>query len=398
MENVPLTVAYTIDASSTAVADVNYEALSGTVVIPAGAASATVEVVPLVDGSSQGDTTLVIALASGAYFAPQAAVTASMTITKLGFATGYNTWCEPYQLNIALAEGAALTSNGTPVTEIVAAEGSRTNSAEEAGWILGGSDHQLADGTTMSFNYASWEQPDSKNLVVWLHGAGEGGTEATDPYVTVLANKVVALSSDEFQQTVGGASVVAPQCPTIWMDIDGTHTYISAENSTEVKSYYTEALESFIDTQATLVGAEKIVLAGCSNGGFMTLWMGLHRPDKYSGLVPICEAIPDALISDEQIAGVKDVPMYFVYSKDDTTVIPSEHEEPTIERLKAAGASNLHVSTSDSVIDTSGEYTNEDGTPYTYNGHWSWIYFDNNECACVDDGLKAWDFIKECFA
>ena len=313
-------------------------------------------------------------------------------------ATGYNTWCEPYQLNIALAEGAALTSNGTPVTEIVAAEGSRTNSAEEAGWILGGSDHQLADGTTMSFNYASWEQPDSKNLVVWLHGAGEGGTEATDPYVTVLANKVVALSSDEFQQTVGGASVVAPQCPTIWMDIDGTHTYISAENSTEVKSYYTEALESFIDTQATLVGAEKIVLAGCSNGGFMTLWMCLHRPDKYAGLVPICEAIPDALISDEQIAGVKDVPMYFVYSKDDTTVIPSEHEEPTIERLKAAGASNLHVSTSDSVIDTSGEYTNEDGTPYTYNGHWSWIYFDNNECACVDDGLKAWDFIKECFA
>ena len=92
MENVPLTVAYTIDASSTAVADVNYEALPGTVVIPAGAASATVEVVPLVDGSSQGDTTLVIVLASGAYFAPQAAVTASMTITKLGFATGYNTW------------------------------------------------------------------------------------------------------------------------------------------------------------------------------------------------------------------------------------------------------------------------------------------------------------------
>ena len=31
-----------------------------------------------------------------------------------------------------------------------------------------------------------------------------------------------------------------------------------------------------------------------------------------------------------------------------------------------------------------------------YMGHWSWIYFDNNQCACNDDDMGAWDFIAEC--
>ena len=90
--------------------------------------------------------------------------------------------------------------------------------------------------------------------------------------------------------------------------------------------------------------------------------------------------------------------MYFVWSDDDTTVDPATHEIPTTDRLKKAKASELHISTSEHVVDTSGEYKDEEGNPYMYAGHWSWIYFDNNECACVDDGLKAWDFIKECFA
>ena len=309
-------------------------------------------------------------------------------------ATGFNTWCDPYQLNITLAEGVEVTAGGAAVTELTISPDAtaRTTSADEAGWSQGGGEYA---GT--QFNYAYWDPAEeSKNLVIWLHGAGEGGTENTDPQVTILANKVVALSSDEFQQTIGGAHVVAPQCPTMWMD-QGGNTYI-AEDATEVASIYTEALESFIDSYAASVGAEKIVLAGCSNGGFMTLWMGLDRPDKYVGIVPICEAIPDGAISDAQIEGIKDLPMYFIWSDDDTTVDPTTHEIPTTDRLKKAGASNLHISTTEHVVDTSGLYTNEDGTPYTYAGHWSWIYFDNNESECNDDGLKAWEFIAECLA
>ena len=94
--------------------------------------------------------------------------------------------------------------------------------------------------------------------------------------------------------------------------------------------------------------------------------------------------------------------MFFIYSKDDTTVVPADHEVPTIKRLRAAkkaakkAAKTLHVFSPDNVVDTSGQFTNEDGSPYTYMGHWSWIYFDNNEAVCrFRDGISAWDFIAQ---
>lgn len=62
-------------------------------------------------------------------------------------------------------------------------------------------------------------------------------------------------------------------------------------------------------------------------------------------------------------------------------------------RLIEAGAQNIHISTTEHVVDTSGKYTNEDGTPYQYQGHFSWIYFDNNDTACDECGISAWEFI-----
>lgn len=309
-------------------------------------------------------------------------------------ATGFNTWCKPYQLNIALAEGAALTSDGAAIESLTINPDYTGMTTSADAWKK--DSFTTADGAT-TFQYAAWDpETESKNLFVWLHGAGEGGTENTDPYVTILANKVVALSEDAFQSVVGGAHVVAPQCPTMWMDQDGKSTYI-ADDAKEVASFYTAALEEFIDSYAAKVGAEKIVVGGCSNGGFMTLWMGIDRPDKYAGIVPICEAIPDGAITDAQIEGIKDLPMYFVWSDDDDTVDPTTHEIPTTDRLKKAGATDLHISTTEHVVDTSGQYKNEDGTPYQYSGHWSWIYFDNNECECNDEGLLAFGFVKACF-
>ena len=63
------------------------------------------------------------------------------------------------------------------------------------------------------------------------------------------------------------------------------------------------------------------------------------------------------------------------------------------KRLLAAGAKNVHVSAFDDVRDTSGEYKNEDGSAYEYNGHWSWIYWDNNEC--YDGDLNAWKWLGQ---
>ena len=53
------------------------------------------------------------------------------------------------------------------------------------------------------------------------------------------------------------------------------------------------------------------------------------------------------------------------------------------------------VSTFDHVIDTSGKYNDDKGNPYQYNGHWSWIYFDNNEAKCDESHQLVWQWIKE---
>ena len=62
-----LVVSYTI--GGTAVADETYEALSGTVVIPAGATSATIAVTPIYSAAVQSDVTVIATLAAGAYLA-----------------------------------------------------------------------------------------------------------------------------------------------------------------------------------------------------------------------------------------------------------------------------------------------------------------------------------------
>ena len=52
-----------------------------------------------------------------------------------------------------------------------------------------------------------------------------------------------------------------------------------------------------------------------------------------------------------------------------------------------AGATNVHYSLYDKVIDTSGRFFKEETQePYEYNGHFSWIYVFNNECADTIDG------------
>jgi predicted peptidase len=308
--------------------------------------------------------------------------------------TQLNTYSDPYFLTFAPSDGASLTSGGEAVGAFDIKQDYTAKTTSADAWTLDSWDS--SDGVT--YRYAAFvPEQEAKTLVVWLHGLGEGGTENTDPYVTILANKVVALSEAGFQDTVGGAHVIAPQCPTYWMDSDGNSgNFSGGAINADGTSFYTASLEEFIDAYAQKVGAEKIVLAGCSNGGYMTMVLSMSRPDAYAAVVPICEAVPDETITDEQIASLIDLPMYFVYSEDDTTVDPAKHEVPTIERLKAAGKTDetLHVSTTEHVIDTSGQFVDENGDPYQYMGHWSWIYFDNNECEC-EDGLKAWDFIAE---
>lgn len=85
----PLVVNYAF-ADGTAIAGVNYVDDAGSVTIPAGEASATINVTPLVDAVTASDTTMTVSVAAGNYTAPAAGVV--VTIANFTTPAGSNYW------------------------------------------------------------------------------------------------------------------------------------------------------------------------------------------------------------------------------------------------------------------------------------------------------------------
>jgi predicted peptidase len=311
--------------------------------------------------------------------------------------TSKNTWCTPYELAVSLAEGQTLTAeDGSEVSELnvdPAIDWANAQMPDLEGIDLTGT-FTGSDGKTLCYaSYAPADASESnkKPLVIWLQGAGEGGE---DPTILLLGNKVSALVGDEFQSAMGGAYVLTPQTPEFWLCYDEEGNW---SDNPGVDSIYLNTLKELIDNYVAEnpgVDADRIIIGGCSNGGYMTMDMILNYPDYFAAAYPICEAYADAGITDEQLEGIKDLPIWFVYAENDTTVLPETYEAPTIERLKALGASNLHTSIFEDVHDTTGLYTDENGDAYQYMGHWSWLYFFNNECV-DENGVNLWSWMAE---
>lgn len=235
---------------------------------------------------------------------------------------------------------------------------------------------------TLSYCFYRPQEADEHKvpLLIWLHGAGEGGEE---PLIAATGNKVVNLISPEIQKIFGGAYLLAPQTPTMWMDNgSGEYTFDGA-------SIYVEPLERLIADfirKHEDIDASRIYLGGDSNGGFMTMKMLIRNPGRYAAAFPVCEALGDNFITDEDIASIATKPIWFTHAKDDPVVAPEQYVVPTYKRLIAAGGKNIHFTFWDHITDQTGLYFNEDGTPYAYSGHWSWIPMLNNQCTVDFDG------------
>lgn len=278
---------------------------------------------------------------------------------------------------------------------------------------------------TIDLSYASWFPKEnaakgSAPLIIWLHGGGEGGT---DPNIAILGNKVVNLVTDDIQKHFGstGAAVLAPQSPTMWLDTSGQRNIGMGTANSE--SYYTEALMSlitdFVQTHPE-IDTTRLYLGGCSNGGYMTVNMLLSYPGVFAAAYPVCEPYANDWLGDEDIALLAKTPIWLTAAKTDTivTLYEGEWEEdfpwyyyPTkdengketpiyeysnalFDRLTNAGAKDVHYTLLERVLDQTGLYFNEDGTPYEYDGHWSWVDALNNDCVETIGGeetsLFAW--------
>ncbi len=98
----PLTVNYTV--SGTAVAGVNYVSgsLPGSVTIPAGQDSVAIPVLPLVEAANMSDTTVILTLASGAYFVGASNAT-TVTVQNYDYPADKNCWIATTAGNASVA-------------------------------------------------------------------------------------------------------------------------------------------------------------------------------------------------------------------------------------------------------------------------------------------------------
>jgi poly(3-hydroxybutyrate) depolymerase len=241
-------------------------------------------------------------------------------------------------------------------------------------------DKQYKYGDNLRMSYAVYTPSDVKTkapLIIWLHGGGEGGY---DPTVALLGNRAANYASPEIQVLFGGAYVLVPQAPTFWMQ--------AAEGMTrgQENDIYNEALFALIQEYVSNnpnIDPKRIYVGGCSNGGYMSLKLIIEHPDYFAAGYISALAYHNEFISDAQIQKIKNVPMWFVHSKDDPTTVADLTAIPLYNRLKAVGAKNVFFSLYDHVTDITGFYGGEN---YRYNGHWSWIYSHANTARTDFDG------------
>ncbi len=308
-----------------------------------------------------------------------------------------NIWLDSIPFKVTVAQGKSFTVGGTTYqggdNYSYAATAADRKVPQTASWVKDTVEYK-EEGKDITLSRAAWapEGADSdsgKNpLIIWLHGAGEGGTDID---IDLLGNEVTALTTEnetnvqKYFATDGlaGAYVLAVQTPTMWMDADGTGTYNNEGAGTgKQESWYTGALWKAITTYVESnpdVDTSRIYLGGCSNGGYMTMNMMFEHGDYFAAFYPICEGYLNQCISEEMIAQVKDYNIWFLQSADDATVSPVDYGMPTYVRLLEAGAQNIWFTLTDKVRGT------DDPNPWswtgsgTYDGHWSWIYAFNDQ-------------------
>lgn len=286
-------------------------------------------------------------------------------------------WAASYDIEIDLAEDKTVIIGGSEYSELHVEYDAFNNWTCLKNEMIKRDDFTFENSegpiTLQRALYTPEEDGVKNALIVWLHGSAGGGTNVNVP---LLKSNVISLAYDNLQgyftgSSCRGAYVAVIQCPTMWMDESGgsvSNAYYNAGNGQP--SYYTEALAASLDDLIENnpdIDADRVYIAGCSNGGYMAVELAVYYGDKYAAYVPVCEAYMNGNISDEVVDRLASLNIWFVHSDDDLTVDPMECSVPLYYRLIGAGAENVRF------------------TYVTGYGHGVWRAFFDDDIRCTFD-------------
>ena len=178
--------------------------------------------------------------------------------------------------------------------------------------------------------------PSPGATVILLHGLGADGYDFV-PVVRELethgapAARYVFPHAPTMPVTINGGYVMRA-----WYDILGADL-VRREDEKGIRASQ-GMVEALIEREvARGVARSRIVLAGFSQGGAITLHTGLRQPQPLAGLIALSCYLPLAeSFSKEAAAGSKGVPVFLAHGTQDP-VVPLARGAASRDALKAAG-------------------------------------------------------------
>jgi poly(3-hydroxybutyrate) depolymerase/uncharacterized protein YjdB len=186
-------------------------------------------------------------------------------------------------------------------------------------------------------------------LVLFLHGAGERGTDNNAP---LNSSRGASLWAETANQASHPCFVIAPQCPSDkqWVNTNwylGSYSVANVAMSNELKM-----VKDIIETLQTQynIDPSRLYITGLSMGGYGTWDFIMRYPTMFKAAIPICGA------GDPSKASLlSSIPLRVFHSSDDN-IVPVAGSRDMVDAINALGPNTR----------------TEFYTEYTNLGHVSW--------------------------
>lgn len=161
-------------------------------------------------------------------------------------------------------------------------------------------------------------------LIICLHGAGEGRNNQSN----ILADKMaVTFSSQPHQEMLDYPYILAPQCPSFWVDkfpLNGRYYYGDRDYTADLLALIQDTLMKYQN-----IDPKRIYIIGGSMGGYQELRLFSDAPDLFAAALIAC---PAKLPSLEKLHRLKNKKIWLIHSALDE-VIPIENSLNLLEQI-----------------------------------------------------------------
>jgi len=170
--------------------------------------------------------------------------------------------------------------------------------------------------------------------IIWLHGLGADGHdfEGIVPQLHLpIATRYIFPHAPHRAVTINGGYIMRA-----WYDI-ATFDLSRGEDTAGIHESSRLVDDLIAHEIARGIPANRIILAGFSQGGAIALHAGLRYPERLAGIVALSTYLPLAAdLTSEASAENRDVPIFMAHATDDT-VIPPPHAHISRQKLPEMG-------------------------------------------------------------